>query len=478
MTKDIRLQAKRWTFDESRPLGLPGGFGEVFRGSGDEGDVAVKRLNLSADAAAHRELRLGSALAERDLKHVVPILDYGQDADSDRYFLVMPICDFSLQDQIGSRRDFSWLEVCQLMLSVIDGLVEVENIVHRDLKPANILFHEGVWKVADFGIAKFVEESTSLQTLRSALTPQYAAPEQWRIESPSHATDVYALGCIFYALMNGDPPFGGDVDQLRDAHLSATPPRLSGVGPRIAGLVQNMLRKPPASRPSLNRCRSVIETSQEVEVKGRSGALAQAGMHVAGQEALIEAKQTSEEAEKQKRMSQVSDANSHLIKIFANLKSEAVASAESVRASNDSITLGPVQLSWDVPHGLSSGVQGQNFTVLSHSKIEIACDIEQRAYADRPCYRISASLLFSDFGEVGCFRWFEVSFRHSMNAEFWQEPLALPPERELLVALSPTMGNYVEAFGPVAIDAEDEQSFLDRWLGLFARGAVGNTNGI
>ena len=60
-----------------------------------------------------------------------------------------------------------------------------------------------------------------------------------------------------------------------------------------------------------------------------------------------------------------------------------------------------------------------------------------------------------------------------MNAEFWQEPLALPPERELLVALSPTMGNYVEAFGPVAIDAEDEQSFLDRWLGLFARGAVG-----
>jgi len=45
------------------------------------------------------------------------------------------------------------------------------DLVHRDLKPSNILYHEGVWKLADFGIARFVEESTSANTLKKCLTP-------------------------------------------------------------------------------------------------------------------------------------------------------------------------------------------------------------------------------------------------------------------------------------------------------------------
>ncbi|MDM3788590.1 protein kinase, partial [Proteus mirabilis] len=78
---------------------------------------------------------------------------------------------------------------------------EVGDIVHRDLKPGNILRHEERWKIADFGIAKFVEDSTSLETLREALTPSYAAPEQWLGQRPTSATDIYALGCIIHALV-------------------------------------------------------------------------------------------------------------------------------------------------------------------------------------------------------------------------------------------------------------------------------------
>jgi hypothetical protein len=70
----IRLNAGKWTFDEDARLGSPGGFGEVFRGLGPNGPVAVKRLKLTASAAAHREMNIGQSLASRALKHVVPVL--------------------------------------------------------------------------------------------------------------------------------------------------------------------------------------------------------------------------------------------------------------------------------------------------------------------------------------------------------------------------------------------------------------------
>lgn len=102
----IKLNKTTWKIDTNSALGSPGGFGEVFRGVGKIGDVAIKRLRVTASDAAHRELQIGRSLSERALKHVVPILDYGQDADSDRYFIVMPICDTNLQDEIEKKARF------------------------------------------------------------------------------------------------------------------------------------------------------------------------------------------------------------------------------------------------------------------------------------------------------------------------------------------------------------------------------------
>jgi len=176
----IRLTNGLWQFDESKPLGRAGGFGEVFRGKGPDGDNAVKRLNISAEVAAHRELVIGQQLMHGNYENIVPVFDAGQDSGSDRYYLVMPVCDYSLQDKIDEACGTVEVSVAQEAIrQIIKGLKEVSTITHRDLKPANILFHEGRWKIADFGIAKFVEDSTSLQTLRNCLTPAYAAPEQW-----------------------------------------------------------------------------------------------------------------------------------------------------------------------------------------------------------------------------------------------------------------------------------------------------------
>lgn len=136
---------------------------------GPDGPVAIKRLHISAAEAAHRELSIGKTLASKTFDHVVPVLDYGQDADSDRYFLVMPLCDESLQDKLLREGPLPWETAQPIILDIISGLREVEGITHRDLKPGNVLLHEGRWKIADFGIAKFVEDSTSLWTAPRSL---------------------------------------------------------------------------------------------------------------------------------------------------------------------------------------------------------------------------------------------------------------------------------------------------------------------
>lgn len=67
-------------------------------------------------------------------------------------------------------------------------------VVHRDLKPENVLYLDGHWCLADFGIARHAEASTALDTRKLAMDPHYAAPERWRFERATSAADVYSLG--------------------------------------------------------------------------------------------------------------------------------------------------------------------------------------------------------------------------------------------------------------------------------------------
>jgi serine/threonine protein kinase len=160
---EIRLEEQSWLFDENDPIGPEGGFGAVFSGlSPGRQKVAVKRLKVDAEMSAHRELRIASQLAGKSTNHIVPIFDSGEDANTGRYFVVMALAHKSLQSDLDHNKIFSQDEAIDILLQTCEGLVELNGLIHRDLKLGNLLFHEGAWKIADFGIARFIEESTSL----------------------------------------------------------------------------------------------------------------------------------------------------------------------------------------------------------------------------------------------------------------------------------------------------------------------------
>lgn len=491
----IKLNKHTWNVDTSAPLGAPGGFGEVFRGVGENGDVAIKRLKVTATEAAHRELQIGQSLSERSLRNIVPILDYGQDADSDRYFIVMPICDRNLQNEVSNRGVYSPKEAIEITLAILAGLAEVQDITHRDLKPSNILMHESKWKIADFGIAKFVEDSTSLETLRSSLTPAYAAPEQWQLQRPTAATDVYAVGCIVHTLITGHPPFSGDVDSLREHHLKNTPSPLNELSPAARSIVSQMLRKSPDIRPKLERCITVFQKALDAEASITESdvntKLAQAVSDLAITQAQREAERHAREERRRSRNQLFTEAAQELNRIKQRLFDDIKSHAQDVmeqRSSEERLVVGNATLIFDTSLS-SSGIKGirksdpeemsgdagwgvhkkqSEWDIVGFSTISI----EQRVTYQT--YTRCANIVFGRPNSDSDYRWHEIAFWSLSRDKRRDEPFCLEYVWDIDEALSGGMGVNNLAHDPVSIDGEDEDSFIDYWKGLVAQAMVGS----
>lgn len=481
-TFSIKLPGGEWDYDDSDHLGKAGGFGEVFLGKGSCGDVAVKRLKINADQAAHRELKIGQRLQQNLFDYIVPILDAGQDAESNRYYLIMPVCNFSLQDKIDETKCPVNVKIAKdAILAIIAGLAEVSDITHRDLKPANILFHEGSWKIADFGIAKFVEDSTSLETLRESLTPTYAAPEQWKGERPTSATDVYALGCIIHSLFTGNPPFNGSIDDIRESHLHKAPSQIPELPPRFAAFVSQMLRKPPGARPTLERCKTVLSGLDLDAISTNAGhpLIDNAAKQVAEREAEQEAKQHAAETMRNELQELFDDARTNFNAIKDSLFSKIQESSENVTIDHRGLlrfgeavldlTVNPSILEEFVLSRHARGGKPYNYTrwdVLGWSMIKLKCN--------RTNYTWSASLLFANLNDGNGFRWYELAFWSMVRSKSKDEPFGLEGYH---ADIDLACGNITHAtnvaYGPLSIDSEDEEEFIQRWLNLVAKAAIG-----
>ena len=218
--------SQAWILD--RQVGSSG-FAEVYEGHNDAGERAAVRL-IPQLPGTHRE-HLFEELA--GVKNVMPVLDRGE---VDGYWvLVMPLAEKSLREYLDERGGcLAVSEAVPVLVDITGALVAVEDkVVHRDIKPENVLLLDGHGQLADFGIARYAGATTAPDTLKYATTLPYAAPEQWREEQATSATDVYAVGVVAHEVMSGQTPFGGP--DYRRQHLEEHPPKKRRRSVQVAG---------------------------------------------------------------------------------------------------------------------------------------------------------------------------------------------------------------------------------------------------
>ena len=192
--------------------------------------VALKVLHpeIAAGLGPERFLREIRLTARLQHPHILSVFDSG--AVDGRPWYTMPyVRGESLRDRL--RREVQLpvetaVEITRQVALALD-YAHREGTVHRDIKPENVLLSDGQALVADFGIARAIgaagEESLT-GTGVAIGTPSYMAPEQASGGQVDGRTDVYALGCVLYEMLAGEPPFTGPTPQAIIAKRFAHPP--------------------------------------------------------------------------------------------------------------------------------------------------------------------------------------------------------------------------------------------------------------
>ncbi|MEO5623201.1 MAG: serine/threonine-protein kinase [Dokdonella sp.] len=178
--------------------------------------VALKVMRAESASAAARERfeRERQILANLVHPHIGTLFEGGQTEEGQPYYTMeyvdgVPITDYCRDRQLGVEQRV------RLLIDVAGALSHAHQslVVHRDIKPSNILVTaSGAAKLLDFGIAKRVgiADAAATQALAAPMTPEYAAPEQFRNEAITVATDVYQFGVLCFRVLTGSLPYRAD----------------------------------------------------------------------------------------------------------------------------------------------------------------------------------------------------------------------------------------------------------------------------
>lgn len=234
-----------------------GGMGVVYRAHDSllERAVAIKALSpqLISHEGLKRLLREAQAAAKLSHPGIVATHDVIEIGD-DRYIVMEFVEGTTMRERIP----MPWREAVPIMRQVFEAIqfAHERGIVHRDLKPENIIITPaGTPKIMDFGLARSEGRSRLTQTGLVVGTALYMAPEQALQGKAVAQSDLYALGCVFYELLTGRPPFTGE-DSLAivTQHINLAPrsPRhdTPEIPPGLEALVLRLLAKDPGERPA------------------------------------------------------------------------------------------------------------------------------------------------------------------------------------------------------------------------------------
>ena len=182
--------------------------------------VALKVLKpeLAAVVGAERFLAEIETTANLQHPHILPLFDSGE-ADSFLFYVMRYVEGESLRDRLDREHQLPVDEAVRIASDVAEALhaAHQQGVIHRDIKPANILMSGGRPLVADFGIALAVSAAGGGRLTETGLsmgTPHYMSPEQATGDVGVGATtDIYALGCVLYEMLVGEPPYTGSTAQ-------------------------------------------------------------------------------------------------------------------------------------------------------------------------------------------------------------------------------------------------------------------------
>jgi len=221
--------------------------------------LKVLRPELAAVIGAERFLAEIKTTANLQHPHILSLFDSGE-ADGTVFYVMPYVEGESLRDRLSREHQLPVEEAIQLAREVADALQYAHNhhVIHRDIKPENILLHGGHALVADFGIALAVSRSDGgtrmTETGMSLGTPHYMSPEQAMGEREiTGKSDVYALGCVLYEMLVGEPPFTGPTVQAVVARVMTEEPRSltiqrKTIPPHVEASVRKALQKLSADR--------------------------------------------------------------------------------------------------------------------------------------------------------------------------------------------------------------------------------------
>ena len=277
MQGEVALAPER-RYDTRELLGR-GGMSEVYRGFDLQlrRPVAIKRLRpdmVNNPRFRARFAREAQAAARLSHSAIVAVYDSGEERKATGPpipFIVMELIEGrSLRSVLHEAGKVAPVRALEYTSRVLEALAcsHAAGLIHRDIKPANVMLtNTGAVKVADFGIARPVSDTTGTVTLAGTVvgTPQYLSPEQARGEAVDARSDIYSVGCMLYELLVGEPPFTGDSPvSIVVQHVSDAPAPPSATNGDVSTDTDSIVLKALAKDPA-DRYQSASEMKADIE---------------------------------------------------------------------------------------------------------------------------------------------------------------------------------------------------------------------
>ncbi|MAG94797.1 MAG: hypothetical protein CMJ48_13800 [Planctomycetaceae bacterium] len=263
------------TFPQLEVLRLigKGGMGAVYhaRQKSLDRDVALKIINPEIVGEAgfeERFIREARALARLNHPNVVTVYDFGQ-TEGVFYFVMEFVDGVTLRETLegGPLQPREALKVVPHLCDALQYAHD-EGVVHRDIKPENILVdRRGRVKIADFGLAKLLDDSAAPSTLTGTHevmgTLRYMAPEQMEgTHAVDHRADIYSLGVVFYELLTGETPMGRFAPPSKKVHIDV---RLDDV------VLRTLEREPNRRYQQASQLKTDIQTIEHAPAAPATG---------------------------------------------------------------------------------------------------------------------------------------------------------------------------------------------------------------